>query len=878
MNLILNQQLHGYRQGHQMLSTCMKLDKTDQASVDRLSDVAGPLRPSERFQPYLSLYPLPSMTHYVVARTWQDMDATRAGCVNTRSIFVPMAKWERGVSLQACVALLDTVGPKVTAEPLELPVTNFAIEAVQEGSAFELVEAIFLEDRQPIAVFGSTAAEAIAVRLITAVWPRLRCELAISTFALSPRSLGGRSFDIVFSPKDARSRFGDWSGRKIDAAQISPPRHRWSASIAKLLFQSAQPSLISNSDAELVTGLGISQESDLRIAYLWTELLKKLHQSPHAILGLLDIANSRPRRSVESIHALEPQIAKSADLAVDALAPADAWRFLLALTDKLHGVPVGFSVLRRIRSAAYRLAISSPEVALRSIDMLVESRDHPLLIGPLGDGISLRRDSRIAEEFSGASPAGLIQALVRSRSLAGWLIPEQPHLSEHIAAGLSLASPRLQRIAKSRLLPLLVESVHFGPAALLIRSLDGTELCCELVRLYKAGSLNDLRYRQALKLRSKEISAKKLLMDAAAHLSAADGAYLFISEMLASNAQDIRWVIGNKNLVPETRARLAAHLVDLASDSELRAMLAFDKDLFKVIGILCEFPHRNADEVVRTLSIFRPEGELTNFSLLRVLPFVSGNEAQSLAEASLERLFIAPTNKSWAHSIESITEYLGARVHASRIVRAAMHPDVSLEIFERNVAAIESCIPPFRRRIVKEINLIAQAISMRGFAGYSLSTARALGRLIWDSAAVDSPAQLKAAASLLPILLATRHINAGPMVAATFPTAYQVLRRSEDTFGLFKFFTSHDWDKCRDAREDLVSSYLESEWDALDFATTAARSEDMKRILKVLAQRSEGAEASQRIRAASTQLPQGWRWEIEEALSDLDFRGKDKKK
>ena len=86
-------QIHGYRKGHQLLASSIVLPKDDQAVVDRLSDVAGPLRPKEQFVPYLSAYPLPSGTHYVVARTWQDLGVPRAGCVRTKSVLINILAW-----------------------------------------------------------------------------------------------------------------------------------------------------------------------------------------------------------------------------------------------------------------------------------------------------------------------------------------------------------------------------------------------------------------------------------------------------------------------------------------------------------------------------------------------------------------------------------------------------------------------------------------------------------------------------------------------------------------------------------------------------------------------------------------------------------------
>ena len=89
----IHQQLHGYRNGHQLLETSVRLDEKDQDLIDYLSDISGPLRPSERFDTYISAYPLPSQKYYALARTEQDLNAPRAGCVITKTLLVPMDFW-----------------------------------------------------------------------------------------------------------------------------------------------------------------------------------------------------------------------------------------------------------------------------------------------------------------------------------------------------------------------------------------------------------------------------------------------------------------------------------------------------------------------------------------------------------------------------------------------------------------------------------------------------------------------------------------------------------------------------------------------------------------------------------------------------------------
>ena len=78
MTFSVHQQTHGYKSGHQLLSASIRLQPTDQEVIDRLSDMAGPLRPNERFEPYLTAYPLPSGS-YTVKWSAAGADSHRMG-------------------------------------------------------------------------------------------------------------------------------------------------------------------------------------------------------------------------------------------------------------------------------------------------------------------------------------------------------------------------------------------------------------------------------------------------------------------------------------------------------------------------------------------------------------------------------------------------------------------------------------------------------------------------------------------------------------------------------------------------------------------------------------------------------------------------------
>ena len=136
----IEQQVHGYRGGHQLLASSLALGREDQDLVDRLSDLSGPLTPGQDFSPYLTSYPLPSGRHYVIARTWQDKAAVRAGCVLTRSLLVPMQDWLDTPSLAFLLGALrqvDKAKPDVAS--LTPSNTTVSLPVVTDPRTGELV-------------------------------------------------------------------------------------------------------------------------------------------------------------------------------------------------------------------------------------------------------------------------------------------------------------------------------------------------------------------------------------------------------------------------------------------------------------------------------------------------------------------------------------------------------------------------------------------------------------------------------------------------------------------------------------------------------------------------------------------------------------------
>ena len=398
MHVLIEQQSHGYKNGHQLLATSVRLARGDQDVVDRLSDISGPLRPGETFDPYLTAYPLPSGNFYVLARTWQDLKAARAGCVLTRSLLVPMGVWE---AIEFPVSLIENLVPvdrrETTVESIAVDPYPIRLPRIASKRTTALVEALFLENRKPIVLFDEIDSTLISERLLSAFWPGMRRVFSLCTLALSPRSVSGKPFDLMFAPRSARSRFSQWEGRIIEASsgreEIS--RHRWTTVTAEHIFEDDPPSLLSLDALGILRSDERADESSLRLALLWNELWKKSESSPTAALGLLDILSSLGKSSTEELLPFVSVLTRGVDPAQRSMPPPEALRFLLTLSGKFPSRRPPIDVLNKIRDGFSWVSERGPRAAVSLLlDSSLGNKTHaPIVTAGIGDGLANLCDS-----------------------------------------------------------------------------------------------------------------------------------------------------------------------------------------------------------------------------------------------------------------------------------------------------------------------------------------------------------------------------------------------------------------------------------------------------------------------------------------------------
>lgn len=83
----INQTLHGYANGHQMLATSCEWTLDERKKLDTLSDLNGQCD-EKKFKDYYTGYPIAGGTQYVIAKTWYAAEMERPGCVWTHSLIL----------------------------------------------------------------------------------------------------------------------------------------------------------------------------------------------------------------------------------------------------------------------------------------------------------------------------------------------------------------------------------------------------------------------------------------------------------------------------------------------------------------------------------------------------------------------------------------------------------------------------------------------------------------------------------------------------------------------------------------------------------------------------------------------------------------------
>ena len=215
----VQQTLHGYNNGHNLLCASRPLPATVAREMLVLSDLSGS-RAEPGFETYLTAYPLPEIGSYALARTWVAPEMKRPGCVWTHTLlieFADLARFETPNQLRDLLDLLERPSSEgdtdlsryKTSAFWTLPLAEISLSAddvdkdlLVSDLARYLLLGLYFKPLEPVFLLAEDAAqyEELVFRLWLQQWPRLRRQFAFCTGVGANRKHAKQSFDLQIAP------------------------------------------------------------------------------------------------------------------------------------------------------------------------------------------------------------------------------------------------------------------------------------------------------------------------------------------------------------------------------------------------------------------------------------------------------------------------------------------------------------------------------------------------------------------------------------------------------------------------------------------------------------------------------------------------------
>lgn len=848
-DFFIHQQKHGYRNGHQLLEGTIRLDRPDQDTIDRLSDISGPIRPGEVIPCYLTIYPLPSRNFHVIARTWPDLKAPRAGCVLTRSLLVPAELWNKNPylswSLEQLTSSTASELQPILYEPVDQP-----LPPVDDARTLELVEALFLEIRKPIVVFEAMDPDLLAIRLLTAFWPAFRSEFSVCTHALAPRKIGGREFDLVFASKSARSRFSAWPGRKIDIGAPRNARHRWSPAVAEAVFMSPDPTLASGDALGLLGADGPADEAAFRKSLLWNELAEKALRNPSAVLGMLDIVNSQSGLASSAMKSSQQLLTSAIGSAVDGMSPAEAWGFLRTLEGKIQGRGELMMLGHETALEAARLAAADPHQAVEFAAGYEHEPDvQSDLIRGLADGlgnavhdipIDFRRIPPLVGAFMIASSSAFTAAAAR-RIRAGEASASDlsPYFLKNAGSWVDKACERLVTEIDGR---------EFAPLlANILRASSEEHLVERIVDVVRRTKLAFPEFDDVLSGEIPDDAGLRKVRSVVTDEIAPPDADRFLARTIRLAQADIDWLF-NSALEPSRAAGLLSAVLTDQGDRSITEARDYPSIRPKMLQILAWDMKNTAPQIARMLALGHVSArDLFEYGLPIIDELSDSLTRLSLVNLVVKRaLFEADVDDSRVEPL--ISEHFD-EVGARQVVRWCTGDGLSTGRVASNLKILIGLSEVRQKEIANFVESLSDDLTRRGPPGLDADICSAWARLLWDARFTAPFAHIKAATKTVATLIHFIRSPVAEVIAASFPSVYRELvsRNRSDNDGVLGLLFSlplmlvSDWDRAKPARHGLVDAFMGSEWPPSYLLLAAERAGILDRIcLRVSRQRGGG--------------------------------------
>lgn len=842
----IHQQIHGYKNGHQLLSSSVRLGRENQDLIDRLSDISGALRPGENFNPYITGYPLPSGEYYVIAKTWQDFSAPRAGCVLTRSLLVPISIWANAVDVAGIIDLIRPIElDGATVDPLILPLLprrNVDRHVPDGFNAAELVEALFLEKRQSVVLFECGAAESVLVSLLNSFWPAFRSRMAFCEMALAPRRLHGQEFDLLFAPGHVRARFSEWKGRRIEADRGGQEgRHRWTQLLRDRIFSSNARSLSEFDEIGVLTSDAYGDESLLRLSIMWGELVVRAESSPMAVLGLLDILNSLSNKNARSYAKVYKIAVLSIDGALRQMEPLELMQYLNALLIKSLRIPHRYRLLKKVVNELGFVVSRYSDLAMEFLagNDGLQKVTHPVIYLAVARGlVGCDKYSLSLRLLDGLKPETALTVILSSRLLCRQLIADtkmadQGENASYLYSLVREAPDELRSRARVKCIR-FIRGRGFGDflCSLLVGA-DSCEVLSAVRVIWENTKFEFYEYDEVLVESSRSSNDLLGLRREIAQLSSSRRADRFLGATLSLGRPDIAWLCDSKAVSAGRACRVLAMKLGATSDSDMAAAIN-DPDLCEqMVRVLAEDLMESGTQLRRLLVRGRLESSVVVSVGEKLLSMGSDRE-----DSEFDRFILSAALRESGgledDLVISVFSTVSPRISAQQLVLMSFPPNVGVTSLSRNLILLDQSSDSVRRGILMRIDDVSDRVAYRRVESLDSGALTAWASLIHDAYEINPNAQMRAAKVALEYAYKRKASFTHSLIVSAFPVVYRRMGEEGWRSSLSSIIQLVELDERSEAVGELVEAFMGSKWPPSELLHAAYAAGAVERVVRRL--------------------------------------------
>ncbi len=870
----VHQALHGYRRGHELLAGSVRLSSSASDLVTRLSDLSGSTVAGWEFTSYITGYPLAGAPYFAIARTWEDKQAARAGCVLTHTLLIPINVWRTARDPRAFTDLFADEGDLRDEErfkkPLHLQVessTSPRTFPTPRRSSVDFVRKYFGEGLRPLIWIDCSDPEEAVWAITRVLWPALREQFAWCTVSLQPRSIESQPLDLQFVPAAAYSRFHKIPRENfVEGEKSGPPAEPWCAPCAQWVFSGGRAGPV---DAE-IRAFGPSLRNDptlMRHLFLAKDLSDRVDLSPTAGAGLLDVTEALAPKPDEAVDYKSKAARKAVDAATAAL-PDEALKCLFLVGERLTNEPfraIADDLGKDLAASVDRLSSRYPREALVMPERVVSRAD--VTSTPYFRGI-IRGLTRCAKE----TPSDLV-CLQEFNKTAPHLIAAAPLIAGGFLRGIhaadeskggrealvgwiaGLGASQTLHALRREVLPEVRNDQDASVVEQLCRGLSSEEVGEALTALDKG---TDGFVPEKLLEALQEVVAGPHPEEVRAWANPkkkwSPGVTSLVAATFPTDASGLNQVAAFGAGYGERRAELLTVFLGTCTSPRvpgwLKDVAAHSADwLIPLLTLGSEMPQKTSELLDRLVPDLRQFplaahtdlrsslGALSGFDFwlalvdLTLRDAVTGFVEGRLSEPDCRGWFSEGWASSWAGNV-SRGDLAGALIHP-------VHDPDRRERAFRWLAFAPS--PLYERHATFVPGLFWELVSERRH-GWNPTMGSAWAETI-RRVQYHTPGSstLRMCADVLQFGFDNTSDTIGAAVAAVFYPVYRAVCDSNwtphEVSNLFGWF---DWDKAKELRKGLVRSFLGSNWSPGDLALAASEDEQLLRKLVKRVLRNDG--------------------------------------